>query len=57
MTARARFTQSDIKRAMAGAIAAGVTAPKIEIDPTGKIIIIADPKNRKAKDEEWADLD
>lgn len=57
MTARARFTQADIRRAMAGAIAAGVVAPKIEIDPTGKIIIIADPKIRKAKDDEWADLD
>lgn len=57
MTARARFTQADIRRAMAGAIAAGISTPKIEIDPTGKIIIIADPKTRKAKDEEWADLD
>lgn len=58
MSARARFTQSDIKRAMAGAIAAGVSAPKIEIDPSGKIIIIADFQNRKPKDDgEWADLD
>lgn len=57
MTARARFTQSDIKRAMAGALAAGVAAPKIEIDPTGKIVIICDPKTRKQDESEWADLD
>jgi hypothetical protein len=58
MTARAKFTQSDIKRAFAGALAAGISAPKIEIDPQGKIVIIADQQKRTRKDDgEWADLD
>lgn len=58
MSVRAKFTQADIKRAFAGAMAAGIATPKIEIDPTGKIIIIADLQKRTRKDDgEWADLD
>lgn len=37
MTAAARFTQSDVKRAMAGAKAAGFTRVRVMIDPLGNI--------------------
>lgn len=58
MTVRAKFTQTDIKRAFAGAMAAGLPDVKIEIDPTGKIVIIPRFDKRRGKDDsEWADLD
>jgi len=58
VSARAKFTQTDIKRAFAGAAAAGLPDVKIEIDPTGKIVIIPRFEQRRAKDDsEWADLD
>lgn len=39
MTARARFTQSDISRTLKGMKHAGVRG-RVEIDPTGKIVIV-----------------
>jgi len=57
MTARARFTKNDIKRAASGMTEAGITAFKIVIDPNGKIDIVSDPKNRPEDTSEWADLD
>ena len=57
MTAPARFTQSDIKRAAAGVTAAGLAIAKIEIDANGKIVIIPAAGNQSAEnDDEWADL-
>ena len=57
MTAAARFTQADLKRAAAGVLGAGLAIAKIEIDPNGKITIIpGKPKNRGETDE-WADLE
>jgi hypothetical protein len=57
MTAPARFKQSDIKRALSGALAAGVGVRKIEIDRDGKIVIIpASDKKPEADNDEWADL-
>ncbi len=57
MTARAKFTQSDIKRAVVGATAAGLGIAKIEIDRDGKIVIIpASAKKPEADNDEWADL-
>lgn len=58
MTAQARFTQADMKRAAAGCLRAGLPIAKIEIDPTGKITIITgqpDAANDKGADE-WDDL-
>lgn len=57
MTAPARFTQSDIKRAAAGAMGAGLPIAKIEIDHTGKIVIIPGKPDTKAGNNEWADLE
>lgn len=57
MTAQARFRQADIKRAAAGAIGAGLPIAKIEIDPTGKIVIIPGIPDKRAGVNEWADLE
>lgn len=57
MTAPARFKQSDVKRALSGALAAGIGIRKIEIDRDGKIIIIPATENKpEADNDEWADL-
>lgn len=57
MSAPVRFTQSDIKRAAAGVIGAGLSIAKIEIDHTGKIVIIPGKPDAKAGKNEWADLE
>lgn len=58
MTAPARFKQSDIKRAVSGALSAGLGIQKIEIDRDGKIVIIpASDKKPVADNDEWADLE
>lgn len=38
----ARFKTSDITRAFKGALAAGVERPRVEVDPTGKIVVLFD---------------
>jgi len=40
MTAQARFTKADVKRAVAGVTAAGLPVHSVEIDPNGKIVVI-----------------
>lgn len=58
MTARARFTQADLRRAVAGTVAAGLGITKIEIDRDGKIVIIPGPvEAAPGNDNEWADLE
>ena len=58
MTARARFTQADLKRAAAGVTLAGIAIARIEIDRDGKIVIIpGSPKSEPGNDNEWADLE
>lgn len=57
MTAPARFTQSDVKRAASGAVAAGLAIGRIEIDPNGKITIIPAAATEKSDSNEWADLE
>lgn len=42
MTARAAFKQSDVTRALKGMEAAGYRAARVEIDPNGKIVVIAE---------------
>jgi hypothetical protein len=42
------FRQSDLTRALKGAIAAGVEVAAIEIDPTGKIVIMTGVKRPTA---------
>jgi hypothetical protein len=58
MTRSARFKQADVKRASAGAVAAGLTVARIEIDVSGKIVIVAgQPIIESENDNEWADLE
>jgi hypothetical protein len=49
MTAPATFKQQDVKRAVAGVLAAGVKVGRIEIAPDGKISII--PESVAANDD------
>ena len=57
MTAAARFTQSDLKRATAGVLSAGLQIAKIEINRNGSIIIIPGNDKQRTENEEWADLE
>lgn len=57
MTAQAKFTQADVKRAAAGVQRAGLSIAKIEIDPRGKIVIIPGSQKESGQANEWADLD
>jgi hypothetical protein len=58
VTVPARFRQSDIKRAAAGCVAAGLSVARIEIDASGKIIVIPGrPTVSVGNDNEWADLE
>jgi hypothetical protein len=57
MTAPARFTQADIKRATSGVLSAGVSIAKITIDPRGRIVIIPGTPKTKDGENEWADLE
>lgn len=57
MTAQARFTQADMRRAAAGVLAAGLNIAKIEIDLSGKIVIIPATGTPVVENpDEWADL-
>lgn len=58
MTAPARFRQADVKRAVAGIVAAGLSVAKVEIDAGGKIVVIpGKPTTSPGNDNEWADLE
>lgn len=58
MTAPARFKQSDVKRAVAGMIAAGLSVARVEIDLTGKIVVHPGrPTIAPRNDNEWEDLE
>lgn len=58
MTAPARFKQSDIKRATAGVVAAGLSVARVEIDERGKIVIYpGKPTVAPRNDNEWDDLE
>lgn len=57
MTAPARFSQADIKRAASGVMAAGLNIARIEVDLTGKIVIIPGEPKPGTESNEWADLE
>jgi len=57
MTAPARITQADVKRATAGVISAGIAIARIEIDHMGKIVIIPGQPITAKESGEWADLE
>jgi len=47
MTQPARFTQSDVKRAVRGAIEGGMAVGEMMIDPNGNIVVKAPVAARK----------
>ncbi len=53
----ARFKQSDLVRALKGAKTAGLNIARVEIDPAGKIVMLADDRPMKAEPaspfDEW----
>ena len=55
MTARASFRQSDVTRAVRGALAAGLVVRSVKIDYLGQITISTVEDG--AADDEWADLE
>ncbi|WP_156424911.1 hypothetical protein [Novosphingobium fuchskuhlense] len=57
MTARVRFREADIKRAASGVVRAGIPIARIEIDHTGKIVIIPGQPIAAMESGEWADLE
>ena len=57
MTAQARFREADVKRAAAGVMRAGVPIARVEIDPDGKIVIIAGQPQEGRESNDWADLE
>ena len=59
----ASFRQADVSRAVKGATAAGLTIGRIEIDPTGKIVLVAATEaaratitNRAGDINEWDEV-
>ena len=54
------FKQTDVARAVKGALAAGIHVEKIEVQPDGRITIIASRHDEQAptagKKNEWDDL-
>lgn len=57
MTAPARFREADIRRAASGVIRAGIPIARIEIDHSGKIVIIPGTPIAAKESGEWADLE
>lgn len=54
---RNSFREVDLTRAATGLRKAGLGIAKIEIDPTGKIVIIPGRPEQVGKSDEWADLE
>jgi len=57
MSAPARFREADIRRAAAGVQRAGIQIARIEIDHSGKIVIIPGLPTQGRESDEWRDLD
>lgn len=55
MTSKAAFKQSDVARAIKGAKAGGEKPERVEIDPTGKIVVYL--QSRAANDDGPSDWD
>ncbi|MBI0475019.1 hypothetical protein D9601_06550 [Sphingomonas sp. MA1305] len=56
MSARARFRQEDVTRALKGAVAAGMRVGRIEIDPNGRIVILSETAAPTADRNSWDDV-
>lgn len=51
-----RFKQSDVTRAFKGALAAGIAVRQVEIDPSGKIVILPEASSVKTAANEWDEV-
>jgi hypothetical protein len=57
MSAPARFTKADVRRAVTGVAAAGLPVASVRIHPNGHIeVLLGKPKEAHQSDE-WADLE
>ncbi|MGR6327704.1 hypothetical protein ACU5AX_01425 [Sphingomonas sp. XXL09] len=56
MSARARFRQEDVTRALKGAVAAGMRVGRIEIEPNGRIVILSETAAPTADRNSWDDV-
>lgn len=57
MTAPARFTKADVKRAVSGFVAAGLAIGSVRIDANGNIEILPRTGKQRHDSAEWADLE
>lgn len=53
MTAPARFKKEDLARAVAGCAKGGMRVGRVEIDPTGKIVILSETVAPPADPNPW----
>lgn len=53
MSAPARFKQVDVARALKGARDAGMRIGRVEIDPTGKIVMLSESVAPIARANPW----
>lgn len=56
MSRPARFTQADLRRAIAGFLAAGLLIKSARIKPDGEIEILPVTGKPEHDNDEWADL-
>ncbi|OYY70351.1 hypothetical protein [Sphingomonas sp. 28-63-12] len=55
-TRPASFRQSDLTRAVKGVAAAGVRVGRVEIDPNGKIIVMAETLLQATSSGSWDEV-
>jgi hypothetical protein len=51
--ARAIFRKADLRRAVEAVIAAGQTVARVEVDPSGKIVIVTAGEPERRESNEW----
>jgi hypothetical protein len=49
MSKAARFSQADVKRAIAGAIAAGIQVAGVEVNDNGFIVLAGEPRTTRRR--------
>lgn len=57
MTARARFTKADVRRAVTGVTATGLPVASVRIHPNGHIEVLLGKPKTEHDSGEWADLE
>ena len=57
MTAPARFTKADVRRAAGGVAAAGLAVASVRIHPNGYIEVLLGKPKPAHDPSEWADLE